>query len=98
MIPSLPSGALPGFAWPIALILNPITARPLSTLRAINGQTASHVFTIRYTKIEFDTRHRVRDALGNLYRILSVDNVDLQNRWLRINALMTGDEDREAAR
>lgn len=64
----------------------------------VDDQKASHIFKIRYTTIQFDVRHRVRDALGGLYKILSIDNENMQNRWLIITATATGDEDREAAR
>lgn len=63
----------------------------------INGQKATHIFTIRYTTIAFDVRERIRDARGKLYQILSVDNVDLGNRELKIMAAYQGAETAPAA-
>jgi hypothetical protein len=64
----------------------------------INGKMVTHVFNIRWTSIPFDVRDRIRDATGNLYTILSVDNVDEANREMRINCASQGMEDVEAAR
>lgn len=63
----------------------------------IDGRAASHIFEIRFTTIPFDTRDRVRDVYGNMYRIISVENVDLSNKRLRIYAAEVGAEDVEAA-
>lgn len=63
----------------------------------IDGKQITHVFEIRYTTIVFDTRDRVRDVRGNMYRIAQVDNVNLANRQLRIYATEVGNENVEAA-
>lgn len=64
----------------------------------INGKRVTHTFSIRWVSIPFDTRHRVRGVLGDLYQILNVINVDDDNRELRIQCASMGSEDREAAR
>lgn len=64
----------------------------------VGNELATHVFTIRYTTIPFDIRCRLRDAVGTLYRILSIDNVDLGNITYRINCAMAGADSVEAAR
>jgi Phage head-tail joining protein len=64
----------------------------------INGKTVTHTFGIRYTTIPFDTRHRLRDARGQLYQILKVEDVDMANRELRIYCASQGNENVEAAR
>lgn len=64
----------------------------------VDGQQASHIFTIRYTTIPFDIRNRLRDVRGTLYKILTISNVDEQNQWFQITAAVAGNEDREAAR
>lgn len=64
----------------------------------IKGERVTHTFTIRYVSLPFDVRHWVRDARGQLYKILSVENVDLGNDWLRIHAANSGVETAEAAR
>lgn len=63
----------------------------------INGQKVSHVLTLRYTSTRFDIRDRVRDGAGNLYSILSVENSDEANDWLKIYCSLAGHESREAA-
>ena len=64
----------------------------------VNGMAVSHTFQIRYTTIPFDTRHRIRDVRGNLYKILKIDNVDLANTEFRIDCALQGSDDLEAAR
>lgn len=64
----------------------------------VGNRVASHTFTIRYTTIEFDSRDRVRDATGELFQILSVENAGLGRKWMVIRCAEVGDEDREAAR
>lgn len=64
----------------------------------INGNAVTHQFAIRFTNIPFDTRHLVRDARGSLYRILRVEDVDLQNREMKIHCASMGDETVEGAR
>ncbi len=64
----------------------------------INGKTVTHVFSIRWTSIPFDVRDRIRDARGQLFQILSVDNVDLANREYVIYCASQGGETVEAAR
>lgn len=63
----------------------------------VNGKKATHTFTIRCTHIPFDIRNRVRDVRGKLYSILSVENVDLENRLIHIHCSNQGSEDVEAA-
>lgn len=62
----------------------------------INGQKATHTFTIRYTTIPFDIRHRVRDARGQFWRILAVEEVNLANKEIKIQCANVG-ADTEAA-
>lgn len=64
----------------------------------IDGKKVTHTFTIRWTSIPFDIRHRVRDVSGKLYQILKVANVDEGNREIRIQCAAIGDETQEAAR
>lgn len=64
----------------------------------INGKTVTHQFSIRFTNIPFDTRNVVRDARGALFKILRVEDVDLQNRELKIHCASQGDETVEGAR
>lgn len=64
----------------------------------INGEKASHTFTIRWTSIPFDARDRLRDARGQLWKILGIENVDLRNREMRIHCANQGDEDVPAVR
>lgn len=65
---------------------------------SIDDKPVTHTFTIRYTTIPFDIRHRIRTATGKLYRILKVDDVDLANVLMRILASDQGLETVEAAR
>jgi hypothetical protein len=64
----------------------------------IVGKKPTHTFTIRWTSLAFDVRDRVRDARGQLFQILSIENVDLRNRELRIMTSNQGDESIAAAR
>ena len=64
----------------------------------INGKTVTHTFSIRYTTIPFDVRDRIRNAQGQLFQILRVEDVDLANRELRIHCASQGNENVEAAR
>lgn len=64
----------------------------------IGGTKASHTFSIRYTTIPFDSRDRIRTPNGRLFQILSVENVELANRELRIICASQGDEGQDAAR
>ncbi len=63
----------------------------------IGGEKASHTITIRYTALAFDARDRVRDGAGNLYKILSVENVNERGGWFNLHCARTGDETRGAA-
>lgn len=63
----------------------------------IGGRKVSHTFTIRWTSIPFDSRHRVRDARGGLYQILNIVNVDDADRELRIQCASIGSDTQEAA-
>lgn len=64
----------------------------------VNGKRVSHTFTIRWTSIPFDSRHRIRDVRGNLYDILTVSNVNEGNKEIQISTAMVGNEAVEAAR
>lgn len=64
----------------------------------IAGNAVSHVVTIRWTGIAFDARDRVRDGAGNLYDILSIENVNEEGSWMRLYCRKAGSEDRKAAR
>lgn len=64
----------------------------------IKGQRVTHVFSIRYTTLQFDVRDLVRSADGSLYKILSIDDVELHNRELKISCVSQGDETVEGAR
>lgn len=63
----------------------------------IDGKKVSHVLTIRYTSTAFDIRDRVRDGSGNLYAILSIEDVDNYHDWMRLYCALQGAETREAA-
>lgn len=64
----------------------------------VNGVSATDTFTFRWTTIKIDTRDYVRDARGNLYKILSVENVNMQNRVCRLQCSAQGSENVEGAR
>lgn len=61
------------------------------------GKTVTHTFTIRWTSIPFDTRDRVRNAAGQLWQILHVEDVDLKRIDLRIHCANIGADDLAAA-
>lgn len=65
---------------------------------SINGKKATHTFTIRFTWVEFDVRHRLRDATSDLYQILAIEEVDQEGKLMRIHCAYQGDDDVEAAR
>jgi hypothetical protein len=62
----------------------------------INGKSVTHTFTIRYSHKPIDVRCRVRTATGHLFAILSVENVDLGNRDMRLHCSNQGLETVEA--
>ena len=64
----------------------------------INGRKPSHTFDIRWTPIPFDVRNFVRDARGQLFSILAIENKDLADRTILIHCANSGDENTEAAR
>lgn len=64
----------------------------------IDGKKATHTFTIRYTTVPFDVRDRLRDATGQLWAILSIENVDLARREMKLHCSNQGFEDVPAAR
>lgn len=64
----------------------------------IDGKKATHTFTIRFTTVPFDARDRIRDATGQIYQILTIENVDLGRREMRIHCASQGDEGVPAAR
>ncbi|MEQ8823839.1 MAG: head-tail adaptor protein [Filomicrobium sp.] len=63
----------------------------------VDGTKVSHVVTIRHTKTVFDTRDRLRDASGNLYTILSIENSDEYDDQLVLYCANQGAETRRAA-
>lgn len=63
----------------------------------IDGKRITHTFTIRWTSVPFDTRDRVRDARGQFYQILRIDNVDMRNKEYRIHTASVGHESVVAA-
>lgn len=63
----------------------------------VNGKKVSHVFTIRFTAVEFDIRDRVKDIKGNLYSILSTDNEGEWDDFIKIYCARVGNETRVAA-
>lgn len=63
----------------------------------VNGETVSHVFTIRPTSTSIDIRDRVRDMAGNLYAILSIEDTDEFGDQIVIYAARQGAETRRAA-
>lgn len=62
----------------------------------INGQPATHTFTIRFTKIPIDVQDRIQDTQRNLYAILSVENIDERNRWMNLHCARVGSLDRQS--
>ena len=64
----------------------------------INGTIVTHAVTIRHTTIPFDIRDRVRDGAGNLYSVLSIENVDERNEWQKLYCARQGHEAQAAAR
>lgn len=64
----------------------------------IGGKKATHTFTIRFTTVQFDVRDRLRDATGQLWQILSIENADLGRRDMKIHCSNQGFEDVPAAR
>jgi Phage head-tail joining protein len=73
------------------------TSKGVQNFNRVNtDMAATHVFTIRYTTIPFDIRDRVRDSLGNLYTILSVENVKEGRMWLKIVCALAGKEERRS--
>lgn len=65
---------------------------------SVKDTAVTHTFAINYTNLKFDIRDRIRDARGNLYQILKVENVDNADIELRIFCAETGDKHVEAAR
>lgn len=63
----------------------------------VGDKDASHTFTISHTVVPFDARDRVRDGLGNLYRILKIENVDEQDREIKIICARAGEENEAIA-
>lgn len=62
----------------------------------IKDKVVTHVFTIRFTTIPFDVRDRLRDAVGTLYEILSVEHVAHGRRWMKIHCAQAGGVARES--
>lgn len=57
---------------------------------AVDGKTVTHLWEIRFHRIPFDPRDRIRDAENRLYQILKVENVDLANRTLKVYSALIG--------
>jgi hypothetical protein len=101
LLPPAPGSAEPRHDYvPILTTRASVKSRGQSEFSRIevNGMAVTHTFSIRYTSIPFDTRHRLRDVRGNLYKILKIDNVDLGNTEYRIDCALQGSDDLEAAR
>ena len=102
LLPSLPGSAEPRHDYTTVLTTRAaVKSRQGATEFAavdIKGVAVTHTFTIRYTNIRIDVRDRLRDARGQLYQILSVENVDLRDRDMRIHCSNQGLETVEAAR
>jgi hypothetical protein len=58
----------------------------------VDGKQVSHVWTMRFTRIPFDSRDRIRDAEGNLYQVMKVENPNNANRELKIYTAKVGQE------
>lgn len=58
----------------------------------VDGKQVSHVWTMRFTRIPFDVRDRIKDAEGNLYQIMKVENPNLSNRELKIYTAKVGQD------
>jgi hypothetical protein len=63
----------------------------------VGDEDATHTFSIAYTSMEMDVRDRVRDGVGNLYKILKVENVNEQDDELKIHAARIGSENESVA-
>lgn len=101
LLPSLPGSAEPVHGYSrILLTRADVRMTPTAEVAqvVIGGTKATHTFSIRYTTLAFDSRHRIRTPNGRLYQILSVEDVELANRELRIICAAQGDTDQEAAR
>lgn len=61
----------------------------------IGKEEVSHTFMMRATSIAFDARDRVRNAQGELFKILKVEDVAERGDWLKIFAAKEGDETRK---
>ncbi|MDX2308078.1 MAG: head-tail adaptor protein [Hyphomicrobium sp.] len=101
------ANAAPGSAEPVHTYQTVLSPRAAIKTRTgvsewsrveIAGERATYEMTIRWTPVAFDVRDRVRDAAGNLYRILAVENVDERDDWLKLHCARMGDEDQPAAR
>ena len=62
----------------------------------IDTKLVTHLWTMRFTRLPFDSRDRIKDAEGNYYQILKVENPDLANRELKIYTAKIGSEDAPA--
>lgn len=58
---------------------------------AVDGKQVTHVWEIRFHRIPFDVRDRVRDGEDRYYQILKIENVDLANRTLKVFTARIGD-------
>lgn len=100
LVPPAPGSAVPRHAY-TRVFLTRAEVKSTGTSEwnqvDINGTKVTDTFTIRYTTLAFDIRDRVRDARGNLWQILRIDNVGLGNREMRLMCAFTGHEDAEAA-
>lgn len=63
----------------------------------INGTRVSHVMTIRATTVAIDIRDRVRDSAGNLYAILSVEDIDQAGDFFKLYCARQGADTRSAS-
>lgn len=63
----------------------------------VGDERITHRFLIRYTAAAFDGQAQVRDSDGELYRIIRVENINEEDRWLRLNCVRAGNESAAAA-
>lgn len=102
LLPPLPGSAEPRHTHvPIFTTRANVTTRGGASEFAavdINGRKVTHTFAIRFTTLTPDVRHVVRDARGQLYQILAVENKNNVDREYLLHCANQGDETQEAAR
>ena len=63
----------------------------------VDGESVSHVISIRFPSVEIDARDQIEDAAGNLYRIMKVENPNEYGDLLKLYCSRTGEENRKGA-